>query len=61
MQIFKNTLYFLVSISLFSSNACKDEKSISENKAKVAVDTFPHIRPNLEKQKKLTANYIAEN
>ena len=61
MQVFKNALYILMSILLFSLNACKDDKSISENNAKVAVDTFPHIHPNLEKQKKLTANYIAEN
>ncbi len=61
MQVFKNALYILVSISLFSLNACKDDKSISEKNAKVAVDTFPHIHPDLEKQKKLTANYIAEN
>lgn len=61
MQRFKIQSSILLIVLFISLNACKDKKSISNDKSIVAVDSFPHIHPNLEKQKKLSSNYISEN
>ena len=61
MQRFKIQSSILLIVLFISLNACKDKKSISNDKSIVAVDSFPHIHPNLEKEKKLSSNYISEN
>lgn len=61
MQRFKIQSSILLVFLFLSLNACKDKKSISKDKSIIAVDSFPHIHPNLEKQKKLSSNYISEN
>ena len=45
---------------IFSLNACKKEKIHIKKEPQVVIDTFPHINPNTDKQKKLSAKYITE-
>jgi CubicO group peptidase (beta-lactamase class C family) len=56
-----NTLFFSTFIGvLFSLSACKKESSSVQAAPEPVKDTFPHIHPNLEKQRKLSTKYITE-
>jgi CubicO group peptidase (beta-lactamase class C family) len=48
-------------VLLFSLNACKKDVKSTTATTETVQDTFPHIRPNTNKQKKLAPDYIAEN
>ncbi|WP_432670231.1 serine hydrolase domain-containing protein [Flavobacterium sp. SM2513] len=61
MNRFNTYLYSTLLILLFSLISCKEDKKPIKKETAVAIDTFPHILPNLEKQKKLVPNYVAEN
>lgn len=54
-------LYSFLLFVFFTFLSCKEQNSSVKENSEVVQDTFPHIHPNLEKQKKLTANYINEN
>ena len=55
------TLRFsIIVLCLFMMCACKKEAVTTAVDSETVVDTFPHIRPNLDKQKKLSTQYIAE-
>lgn len=61
MISYRPFLYSFLAFSLISFISCKENKIPSKKVSKVVVDTFPHMYPNIEKQKKLTTNYIGEN
>lgn len=48
-------------LCLLLLNACKKEVVSTSVKTETEQDTFPHIRPNLDKQDKLSARYITKN
>lgn len=54
-------LYIFISTVFFSFVSCKEDKSPVNKDLEIVTDTFPHIHPNLEKQSKLTTQYINEN
>lgn len=54
-------LYSFLVIFFVSTLSCKNEKPIISENVEVKKDTTPHINPNLERQKKLSATYIVEN
>ena len=61
MNKFDTFLYSTLLFLLFSLNSCKEDKKTIQKETAVALDTFPHIHPNLKKYKKLVPNYVAEN
>jgi len=61
MNRFQITLTSALLFLFFSLISCKEEKAITQNAGGVVKDTFPHINPSLDKQKKLSTKYIYEN
>lgn len=61
MNRFSPLLYSLLLVLFFSIISCKDKNKPLKKEVEIVKDTFPHISPNLDKQKKLTSNYISEN
>ena len=54
-------LYSFLLLLLLTLFSCKDKDTSKLEASRAVQDTFPHIYPNVTKQKKLSAAYISEN
>lgn len=61
MISYRPFLYSFLAFAFLSFISCKEKNQSTKKASQVAIDTFPHIYPNVEKQKKLTKNFISEN
>lgn len=61
MTRFNTLLYSFLLVLFYFLTSCKEDKTSVEKIVKIEKDTFPHIHPNLAKQKKLTTSYLTEN
>lgn len=61
MISYRPFLYSFLAFAFLSFISCKEKNQPTKKASQVAIDTFPHIYPNVEKQKKLTKNFISEN
>ena len=61
MTTFKTLLYSFLLVLFYFLTSCKEDKTSVKKTIAIENDTFPHIHPNLAKQKKLTASYRTEN
>ena len=61
MISYRPFLYSFLAFAFLSFISCKEKNQSTKKASQVAIDTFPHIYPNVEKQKKLTKNFISDN
>ena len=61
MISYRPFLYSFLAFAFLSFISCKEKNQSTKKASQVVIDTFPHIYPNVEKQKKLTKNFISEN
>ena len=61
MISYRPFLYSFLAFAFLSFISCKEKNQPTKKASQVVIDTFPHIYPNVEKQKKLTKNFISEN
>ena len=61
MISYRPFLYSFLAFAFLSFISCKEKNQPTKKASQVAIDTFPHIYPNVEKQKKLTKNFISDN
>ncbi len=61
MTKFHTSIYCIIFLVYFNLTSCKEKNKPLLESTEAVQDTFPHIYPNISKQKQLSPQYITEN